>query len=707
MKKKHRIITAALVPTLALGAVGLGATTATVLATAPAAVAAQSGPWSEPAALTGAQDINEVIDVRTLSDGSVVGLWYRTVPVTRQLELSVAVRPAASAEWGATTVLDVLPAGRESVTLVTAPDGSATVTWVDNQGSSSVLRTATLGKGAASWPAATDIATDTFIGEVAFAGTPSGRSVAVWRKSEGRNSLLQVSERSGPGGVWSAPAVLVGSDAGAAQAVVAPDGTATVAWAHNVAEGTTTKVVEKAAGATGWSTPAQLSAPAEGGGPRLSTGPDGTTAVAWVRYREDDGGSDVVSAVRPAAGGGWGPLHTSAVGDSAQLREPLVGPDGDVTLVWVDYQDVYGVRTSTRSAATGDWSGIRTLSGAYVPEQFDAGIGADGTVQVGWVQDEESGRSFFTAARTDGAWTPATKLSKAPSDYAEGAVAVGPDGNATAVWAQGEQLWTAGTGLRPAVPPAARRDHVGADGFPDLYARSATGGLLVYKGNASHVVSAKADGGIWPTTSTLTPFGDLDADGCNDTLVRDSAGVMHRHTPDCGDVVTPATPSVPLGTGWNGFDSYSCSGDLNGDGRPDLIARQVATGDLYMYAGTEAGKLTRVGRIGTGWKSLTVVGAGDLNKDGAGDLLARTATGDLYRYDGNGTGGVRSGVRIGTGWSGMADIVGIGDLTGDGTDDLVARTATGDLYRYDGNGAGGVRSGVRIGTGWKSFSEVS
>ncbi|MFD9503679.1 FG-GAP repeat domain-containing protein [Streptomyces sp. NPDC060035] len=126
-----------------------------------------------------------------------------------------------------------------------------------------------------------------------------------------------------------------------------------------------------------------------------------------------------------------------------------------------------------------------------------------------------------------------------------------------------------------------------------------------------------------------------------------------------------------------------------------------------MYAGTEAGKLTRVGRIGTGWKSLTIVGAGDLNKDGIGDLLARTTTGDLYRYDGNGTGGVRSGVKIGTGWNGMADIVGIGDLTADATDDIVARTTGGDLYRYDGNGTGGVRSGVKIGTGWKSFSTVS
>ncbi|WP_432105989.1 FG-GAP-like repeat-containing protein [Streptomyces sp. bgisy091] len=707
MSKRYRIITAALVPALALGAVGLG----TAATAAPAAVAANavasSGPWSEPAKFSGEQDVAEVIDLRTTSEGDVVALWYRTVPVTRQLELSVTVRPAASTEWGVTTVLDVLPEGRESVSLTTAPDGSATATWVNAGESDSVLRTATLGKGATSWSAPADIATGANIGEVAFATTLAGRGVAVWRVSEGRDSLLYVSERAGSGGVWSAPAVLVAADAFWPQAVIAPDGAVTVAWARSVAEGTTVRTVTKAAGATEWSAPADVSAPSEGGTPYLSLGPDGTKAVAWVRHRPDDEGLlDIVSTVMPAGDDDWTPLHVAPAGDSAQLTDTLVGPDGDVTLVWLDYQDTFGVRTATRSASTGDWSATRTLSSEYVPEQFDADIGPDGTVRAGWVQDEGDGRVFYTAARTGGEWGPAVKLSRTPSDYAEGAVAAGPDGNATAVWAQDDQLWTSGTAL-DAPAPAARRDYAGADGFPDLYARTTAGALIVYKGNASHAVSAKVDGGTWPTTSTLIPFGDLDGDGCNDTLVRDGAGALHRYSPACGDVVTPAAPSTQVGTGWQGYDGFSYSGDLDGDGLPDLVARQISTGDLYLYSGTTAGKLTRTGKIGTGWKSLTVVGAGDLNKDGVGDLLARNTTGELYRYDGNGTGGVRSGVKIGTGWNTMADIVGIGDLTGDGTDDIVARTTTGYLYRYDGNGTGGVRSGVRIGTGWKSFTGVS
>ncbi|MFF1914565.1 FG-GAP-like repeat-containing protein [Streptomyces sp. NPDC058239] len=251
-----------------------------------------------------------------------------------------------------------------------------------------------------------------------------------------------------------------------------------------------------------------------------------------------------------------------------------------------------------------------------------------------------------------------------------------------------------------------RRDYVGDDGYPDLYARGTDGSLLIYQGNASGRVSAKADGGTWPTTSTLVPFGDLQGDGTNDTLVTDKDGFLYRYSPERGKVVTPDAPHTKIGSGWKAFDGLTYSGDLTADGIPDLVARQTATGDLYLYAGTSTGGFTRTGRIGTGWKNLTIVGAGDLNGDKHADLVARTTNGDLYRYYGTGKGTISSGTKIGSGWGGMADFVGIGDLTADGKDDILGRTTTGDLYRYAGNGTGGIGSGVKIGTGWKNFTSV-
>ncbi|NEB39609.1 FG-GAP-like repeat-containing protein [Streptomyces sp. SID14515] len=321
-----------------------------------------------------------------------------------------------------------------------------------------------------------------------------------------------------------------------------------------------------------------------------------------------------------------------------------------------------------KNKATGQT--VRTLSGGE----------ARGLVAPSWDGKDAAGRYVANGAYT---WT----LTAKPAD-----------GVQTDLSASGTVQVTGGT--------AVRRDHVGDDGHPDLYARGANGSLAVYQGNASGTVSAKADGGTWPTTSTVVPFGDLDGDGANDTLVTDKDGFLYRYSAERGKVVTPETPHTKIGSGWKSFDALTYSGDLTDDGIPDLVARQTATGDLYLYAGTAAGGFTGAGKIGNGWKSLTIVGAGDLDGDRHADLVARTTAGDLYRYNGTGKGAIGAGVKIGSGWGGMADIVGIGDLTGDGKDDILGRTTAGDLYRYAGNGTGGVGAGVKIGTGWKSFASV-
>lgn len=56
---------------------------------------------------------------------------------------------------------------------------------------------------------------------------------------------------------------------------------------------------------------------------------------------------------------------------------------------------------------------------------------------------------------------------------------------------------------------------------------------------------------------------------------------------------------------------------------------------------------------------------------------------------GTGKGTFKSRVRIGTGLSGYTTLVGVGDLNGDGTGDLLGRDKAGNLYRWYGNGKGG------------------
>ncbi|MDV5147165.1 FlgD immunoglobulin-like domain containing protein [Streptomyces sp. SBC-4] len=252
------------------------------------------------------------------------------------------------------------------------------------------------------------------------------------------------------------------------------------------------------------------------------------------------------------------------------------------------------------------------------------------------------------------------------------------------------------------------RDMAGTDGLGDLLVMDPAGLVSMYRGDGYGGLTARTagTGAKFATTSVPVPFGDVDGDGCLDVLVR-VGDQLRAYRPGCGKVVSASSPYTPVGSGWGQYDLLTSPGDMNGDGAADLVVRQTSTGDVYFYGGTADHRLKPRVRIGTNWKLYKkITGAGDLNRDGRSDLVGVDAAGVLWRYYGTPTGGVTARVRLGSGWGVYSTLTGVGDISGDGCPDLVARETTGNLFAYDGTCAGAYGSRRLVGGGWNAFRSL-
>jgi hypothetical protein len=250
----------------------------------------------------------------------------------------------------------------------------------------------------------------------------------------------------------------------------------------------------------------------------------------------------------------------------------------------------------------------------------------------------------------------------------------------------------------------------GPDGRGDLLTLNSSGGLTVQRGTGTGTFGDKSTGTGWATSVKAVPFGDANGDRCNDVLVRLSSGALRLYKPGCNAAVKPTTSYTTLATsGWTQYDVLTSPGDVSGDGRPDLIARVASSGTVYLYKGTSTGTLSARVKLYDGWKGYKkILGTGDLNGDGIGDLLAQDTSDTLYRYNGKGDGTFAARVKVFSDWGSSYNVVvGVGDITDDGRADLVSRDTGGNLYRNDGDGKGSFGSRTKIATGWSGYKSLS
>lgn len=241
------------------------------------------------------------------------------------------------------------------------------------------------------------------------------------------------------------------------------------------------------------------------------------------------------------------------------------------------------------------------------------------------------------------------------------------------------------------------------DLLADLWSLDAEGKIHFYANYGSafaHQYVAHCPGA---QITAMTAISDVNADRRADLLLRHANGELYfYYSLGRGQL----QQGIRAGHGWNGMDNIAYVGKLGAGNTQYVVARQVATGDLYRYEVTRDG-LANGTKIGHGWQEMTnVVGVGQFVGDGYPDVIATRSDGKLFAFAGTRGGGLVSAGQIGHGWSSFGVVASPGDVNGDGAYDLVAIRNDGRLFLYN-NQRGYFATGAPIGHGWSSVKLVS
>ncbi|MFI1397049.1 FG-GAP repeat domain-containing protein [Streptomyces sp. NPDC020681] len=193
---------------------------------------------------------------------------------------------------------------------------------------------------------------------------------------------------------------------------------------------------------------------------------------------------------------------------------------------------------------------------------------------------------------------------------------------------------------------ATQVDH-DADGSSDGIWEINTAGYLYYAAFGAEPASV---GGGWNIYNKVLSPGNLSGATADDLLARDTSGVLWLYLGYGNGKLTGRTK---VGSGWNAYSQIAGQGDLSGDGKADIVARD-GSGVLWLYKGTgnRTTPFTARTKVGSGWNIFnSLVSVGDIDIDGKTDLIARDSGGSLYLYKGTGNAAApfKARVTIGSG----------------------------------------------------------
>ena len=340
------------------------------------------------------------------------------------------------------------------------------------------------------------------------------------------------------------------------------------------------------------------------------------------------------------------------------------------------------------------------------------------------IYNSSAGPGFTLPQWTDGAgWTAAEyystiQLADIDGDGSDELLARGPNGITVDSWDASLGLWASVPGTGPFGDDAGwtkaqyystiQTADIDGDGAAEMIGRSSVG-VETYKWNDSawtQIGSASPDWGDstgWNQEKyyATIQLADIDGDGSSELLARAASGIeTYKWAGSDWTLIDSKNPAWSDGEGWKDQRFYSTiqTGDINGDGKAELLARGAGGMDAYEWNGS-SWKLMKASS--PKWSDTenwghepyySTIQTGDINGDGKAELLARSATGMVaYGWSGSGWTHLKGSSPA---WSDDNDwnkeeyyaTIQTGDINGDGKAELLGRSSGGiDAYGWNGS----------------------
>ena len=327
--------------------------------------------------------------------------------------------------------------------------------------------------------------------------------------------------------------------------------------------------------------------------------------------------------------------------------DTLLGSDGNDTLSGDDGNDVLiggGPNGGAQVDASGFMNGL--LGGDWIPAGM-MDTNGDGHVDVVWARP----------GGTSAVWTG--------NGFAVGADSAVVHNSAGALSALGVD-WTP-TGL----------DDFNGDGKGDmLWSRASTGQAVIIQLDGALITAAALLNGAMGANWGVKATGNFDDDGKADILwLRDNGNGTNSVAVWNMDGFAITNSSVNFGLTPNPINGLIASssqiagvGDLNNDGRDDIVWRDATTGLASVWLNNFSGALPSAlsDQHATDW---TLRGIADFNSDGRDDILWHDTTTnavEIWTMDANTRTSTVTLPSIGADWK----LAGISDGTGDGIPDI-------------------------------------